>query len=310
MKFVIHEQQKGDNKSYQLTYGEGDNLQFYEFHKTGLMATISNNPNVTRLFGSESEDTRSSKWMNFEGDTKDGITYKIVDKGDVVVKERGDKHVILGLRGKHLTDDWILRKVPDGAFDKSVFKQGKGVLFWKPPLKGEGCPTCRISKFSNLKLDQTDVTEGRFNLDVSFNGPEQTFEGVAAAAGTWVDMFGVPYIYTDEFIEKIVQEQQSKLSRGESIPLNTEHPDDELSIDGFVTEVLLVREPINHIRVKGKYHGNTTLSEGDIGLSYEFRFRSSWNEDFQAWLPFDNITDKLSVVKRPACKICWITKVI
>jgi len=307
MQFVIHKLERDGNINYQLTYGDGDKLQFYDFHRTGLMSTLSNNPNVTRLFGEESEDTRSSKWMNYEGDTKDGI-YTIIDKGEVKIKERSNKHVVLGLRGKLLTDDWILRKIPD-VFDKSLFAEGRGCLLWKPPVRGEGCPTCRISKFSNLDLDQSDVQDGRFNLDISFNEEEQTFEGVAAAEGTWVDLFGVPYIYTAEFIQKIAQEQQMKLSEGASIPLNTEHPSDELAIDGFVTEVLLVREPINHIRVKGKYHGATTLTEGEVGLSYEFRFRSVWNEDFQAWIPFDNITDKLSVVKRPACKICWITKV-
>jgi hypothetical protein len=294
--FVIH---KHDD-DYELSFGN-DNLEFFNFKRTGLMATLSNNPNTTRLFGTKSEDTRSEAWMNFEGDTKDGI-FEIVDSGKVdVVKE--DNHYKLSFNGQNITGDWILRRIPN-VFDKALFGENTfGWVLWKP---GEN--PSEPAKFSDN--DDLKDTQGRFNLDISLNQEEQTFEGIAAAEGTWVDMFGVPYMYTSEFIEKIAQEQQSKLAAGERIPLNTEHPNDELALDGDVTEVQLVREPINHIRVKGKYRGDTSLSKGEVGLSYEFRFRSVWNEEFQAWMPFDNITDKLSVVKRPACKICWITKVI
>jgi len=298
MKFVVHEI---DDK-YQLSFGD-DKLQFFEFSKTGLMATLSDNPNTTRLFGLKSEDTRSESWMSFEGDTADGI-YSILDKGDLTVLEETDKHFKVTMNGEKLTGDWIIRKIPN-VFDKSLFGEAThGWVFWKP---GKNPNT---AKFSDLDKTQQQEIAGKFNLDISLNMEDQTFEGIAAAEGTWTDMFGVPYLYTASFVEQVAKSQQRKLEAGERIPLNTEHPSDELALDGDVTEVLLVREPINHIRVKGKYHGATSLSAGDIGLSYEFRFRSVWNEEFQAWIPFDSITDKLSVVKRPACKICWITKVI
>lgn len=297
MKFVVHE----INDKYQLSIGE-DKLQFFEFSKTGLMATLSDNPNTTRLFGTKSEDTRSEGWMNFEGDTKDGI-YNIIDKGDATVVEDTNKHMKVSLNGTHLTGNWILRKIPN-VFDKSLFGEAThGWVFWKPGKN----PSIVTGDFDTSKNSEKS---GRFNLEITLNAHDQTFEGIAAAEGTWTDMFGVPYLYTSKFVEQVAQEQITKLANGEAIPLNTEHPSDDLAIDGQVTEVLLVREPINHIRVKGKYHGTTSLNSGDIGLSYEFRFRSVWNEEFQAWIPFDNITDKLSVVKRPACKICWITKVI
>ena len=294
MNFIIHEH--GDK--FELSFGD-DKLQFYEFSRTGRMATLSNNPNTTRLFGLKSEDTRSDTWMNFEGDTKDGI-YTIFDKGDITIVEDNEQFTLVSLNGEKIDGNWYIRKIPN-VFDKSLFGEAThGYVFWKP---GENN--------SDAKFGVGNMTDanGKFNLEFNFNETDQTFEGIAAAEGTWTDMFGVPYLYTPEFIEKVFAEQSSKLSRGERIPLNTEHPTDDLALDGDVTEVLLVREPINHIRVKGNYHGATTLAKGDIGLSYEFRFRSSWNEEFQAWVPFDNITDKLSVVKRPACKICWITKV-
>ena len=296
MKFVVHQ----FNDDYQLSYGE-DRLQFFEFSRTGLMATLSDNPNTTKLFGLKSDDTRSSTWMNFEGDTEAG-SYKIIDKGDLTIIDQDDHHFKLTLNGDKLTGDWILRKIPN-VFDKALFGEATfGYVFWKP---GENKSV--LTKFS--EADGKD-TNGRFTLELSINAEDQTFEGIAAAEGTWTDMFGVPYMYTAAFVESIFKSQERKLEAGERIPLNTEHPSDELALDGDVTEVLLVREPINHIRVKGKYHGSTTLQEGEIGLSYEFRFRSVWNEEFQSWIPFDSITDKLSVVKRPACKICWITKVI
>jgi hypothetical protein len=301
--FTIHRLDSNGEIHFQLTFGVGDKLQFYDFTRTGLMQTLSNNPNITRLFGEESEDTRSAGWLSFEGNTADGI-YSIEDTGMVRLIEQSEKHLSLDFTGNKIDGIWIIRRIPR-IFDLKVFANNRGVLFWKP---GDVNP--EAVKLSDLDVSKNSELNGRFNLDMTINEEEQTFEGIAAASGTWTDMFGVPYLYTDEFIEQMSKEQIAKLAAGEKIPLNTEHPEDDLAIDGEVTEVLLVREPINHIRVKGKYHGAMSLNKSEIGLSYEFRFRSLWNDEFQAWIPFDNITDKLSVVKRPACKICWITKVI
>jgi len=153
-----------------------------------------------------------------------------------------------------------------------------------------------------------EVTLSKMSTDVLFNNEEKTFEGVGVAAGTWVDLYGEKYTYTPEFIVHTFNKQRDQLKRGEETILNTEHPLGE-QINGKITDVQLYREPIYHIRVKGIYKGPADLENEQYGLSYESKLRSHWSEEFQSWVPFDTTTDKISVVKRPACKICWINKV-
>jgi len=330
--FVIHKHSVGDKIDYQLSImTENDELEFLQFPRTGNMATISDSPNITRLFGTRSEDTRSEGWLTFEGTTlekeseSDLGVYEIFDSGTVKFGERTRKYTELFFNGDKVTDRWILRKIPN-VFDKAMFSEGSPVyLFWKPPkqksyddsyisnskykeVKCE-CPTEKLSaKFAEISKDEGEVVFSKMSTDIMFNGDAQTFEGVAAAEGTWIDLYGEKYTYTKEFIIHTFNKQRDFLKSGEKVTLNTEHPEFN-QIQGEITDVQLYQEPIYHIRVKGIYKGDTDLSDDQYGLSYEFRLRSKWNEEFQCWVPFDAITDKISVVKKPACKICWINKV-
>ncbi len=326
LDFIIHDFEADDRKEYQLSImSENGELQFYNFLRTTPASTVSDKPNVTKLFGRESEDTRSKDWLQFQGVTNseseaDSGIYKIFDSGKCKVIEQNSKFKEVVFNGEIITGKWYLRQMPN-IFHKSLFGEVKNItLFWKPPeqesYNGEqstvkcACPVeDASSKYLEITKQEGIETTVKLSHLVDFNLDSHEFEGIAAAAGPIIDLFGVTYTYTPDFIETLFNEQQSKLSNGGQILLNTEHPNDPNEVDGRVTEVQLFHEPIKHIRVKGIYNGPTFLSEGDIGLSYEFRFRSVWNEDFQSWIPFNAITDKLSVVRRPACKICWITKV-
>ncbi len=340
LQYVIHEHTVGDKIDYQLSIEtETDELQFLRFPRTGNMATISDSPNVTRLFGELSEDTRSREWLTYHGTTRQpefldedenrirsfpGV-YKIISNGNARIGEQTAKYSEVFFDGKNMSDRWILRKMPN-PFDKSFLSDNDVYLFWKPPKQkpfseafnvdakfNEVRCACGVqemsAKFHDLSKQEGVETLARFTGDISFNQDMQTFEGVGAAEGTWIDMFGIKYVYTSQFIIHTFNKQRDQLSTNEGIPLNTNHPEDPNDNDGKITEVKLGQHPINHIIVNGVYTGPTALTEGDVGLSYEFRLRSVWNEDFQAWVPFDSITEKLSVVDRPACKICWINKV-
>jgi len=342
LNFVIHKHTVGPETEYQFSIQTDDNtLQFWNFPRTGKMEAISNEPNITRLFGSESEDTRTSAWLDYSGKTVDtealmesngeikafpGV-YEIEDSGVLRIGEQTDKYIELFLKGSKLSDRWILRRVPNVFENPSLSKKDDIYLFWKPPKQktfenayeestsfySDHRCACAVkdcsTKFHELTREEGEEREAKFQFNITIDPKTKTFEGVSMAEGTWIDMYLNKYVYTPEFITHVYNKHRDQIKTPEGIPLNTLHDAFGETIDGKITEVLLVQEPIKHEIVKGIYNGPLTLSESNMGLSYEFKLRSVWNEDFQSWVPFDAITDKLSVTPRPACKICWITKV-
>jgi hypothetical protein len=336
LPFVIHKHVVGNKTSYQLSVQtDNDELQYMEF-PCQARETLSNKPNITKLFGRESEDTRSPEWLEFEGQTLNaegeiavdgqmkpvsGI-YEIIDSGLLKIGKQTNEHSEIFLQGRTLTDRWILRRLPN-VFDNSFLSDSEEViLLWKPQKQKSynsspeepynivlcDCPIKDASsKFHEYAKEEGVEILSKLTTDILFDYNTQTFEGISAAEGTWVDMFGNKYTYTPEFIIHTYNKQRDMLNSGEKITLNTEHLGE--NYEGEVTDVKLYQQPIYHIKVKGIYKGPSKLSDDKFGLSYEYRLRSSWNEEFQTWIPFESITERLSVVKRPACKVCWITKV-
>ena len=338
LDFVIHEHGVGEETEYQLSLMTGDEeLQFLRFIKTGK-ATISDVPNVARLFGTLSEDTRSTGWLSYEGITDQPETievgdnefvslpgvYSIYDKGTVKFGEQTSVYSEIFFNGDKINDRWILRQIPN-LFDKSLFDEDKIYLWWKPPLQKSynsaydssikyktvacDCAVTKLSEqFHDIIKEEGEEMISKLTTDIIFDNKTQTFEGISAAEGTWIDLFGEKYVYTKEFIVHNYNEQRKILASGEQITINTEHPDSDI-IEGGLTDVQLFRKPIYHIKVKGIYKGPVDLSDEKYGLSHEFRLRSVWNSEFDTWVPYHSITDKISIVKRPSCKICWINKV-
>jgi len=332
--FVVHEHSVGGTIDYQLSIQDGDELRFLSFLRTGEMATISDVPNITRLFGRESEDTRALTWLTYQGMTKNSEggdddphtpgVYKILDSGKAIVGHQTEEYSEVFLSGESLSDRWIIRKLPN--LFPSVFKGSDDIyLLWKPPVQKKyekalnseepynnincACPVNNASsKFAELTKEEGVAMGSTITTDMLFNPEAKTFEGVGAAEGTWIDMFGNKYTYTPEFIVHNYEEQRSRLAAGEIIQVNTHH-ETEHEFEGRITEVQLFQQPIKHIVVKGTYNGPVDLDDRQFGLSYEYRLRSVWNEEFQSWVPFEATTDKISVVERPACKVCWINKV-
>lgn len=327
--YIIHEYTIGEKKEYQLSIGNENDLQFLRFPRTGEMATISDSPNITRLFGEMSEDTRSGAWLSFEGETLEpeegqnsGI-YKIYDTGRIRIGNQTEKYSELFFSGSKMSDRWILRKLPN-PFDRALFSSENIYLLWKPPLQKSynqanssiskykeiicPCSNKEISaKFHELVREEGVETISKLSSDVIFNPDSKTFNGIGAAEGTWIDMFGEKYVYTKEFITHLYNEQRERLKNGETIKVGgDEHTD---GFNGTINNVKLHTQPVYHIEVEGIYHGPSKLSNERYGLSYENRLRSVWNEEFQAWIPFGGSTDAINVVRKPACKICWINKV-
>ena len=339
LDFVIHEHSVGDEVEYQLSLMTGDDqLQFLRFPRTGKMATISDVPNVVRLYGTLSEDTRSTGWLSYQGTTDKPETievgdeyvslpgvYRIHDRGTVKLGEQTPLYSEIYFNGDKLTDRWVLRQIPN-IFDKSLFDEDIVYLLWKPPIQKSfnsayddnvkyetikcSCPNVELSEnYHDIIKEEGEYMLSKMTTDIMFNTKTQEFEGISAAEGTWTDLFGEKYTYTKEFLVHNYNEQRARLASGEKITINTEHPDDDDVIEGTITSVQLYQKPIYHIKVKGIYKGPVDLSDRKYGLSYEFRLRSVWNSEFDTWVPYESITEKISIVKRPACKICWINKV-
>jgi len=342
LPFIVHKHSVGDKVDYQLSIKTGNELQYLVF-PSQARETLVNAPNITRLFGRESEDTRTDAWLTFSGTTKNsegevevdgqmkpipGI-YEIFDQGVLKIGLQDDHYSELYFKGNVLTDRWILRRIPN-IFDTAKFGESEELLLlWKPPMQksynqafdlsvspSEVKCLCPVDILSAKFAEVTGKEEGieltsKFSTNIDMYNPEtQQFEGTAASVGTVVDFFGNKYTYTPEFLTHLYNEQKSKLQSGEITPIIEEHSldGDEVS-KGSVTDCQLVHEPLLHIRVNGNYNGPLTLSEGDAGLSYELRLKSTWSDEFQSWVPFSAKIDKLSVVRHPACKICWVNKV-
>ena len=342
--YVIHEHKVGSSIDYQISFQTmEDELQFVKFPRTGNMATLSNAPNVGRYFGTLSDETRAEGWLEFEGITKmaEGVTleedeeipvpgeYNIIDSGIMRVGEQTAKFSELFFKGNLLTDRWILRRIPN-IFEKSFLGEEKEVLlFWKPSRQKDftqafsknaayiekscACPVADASlKFHDLTKNEGVEKISKMQGAAFFNNETKTFEGIAAAVGTWIDMYGDKYTYTPEFVTFLYNQERDGVSKNQGTPLSPLHSMDKEFTDevtGKVTNVRLVQDPIKHIVVNGVYDGPAESLLGKVGLSYELKLRSSWNEDFQSWIPFDATIGRLSVVRRPACTICWINKV-
>src|SRR3972149_8030160 len=255
LNYVIHEHKIAGNRDYQLSIQtDEDELQFVNFPQIG-MATLSDTPNITRLIGKQSDDTRSAGWLDFEGTTKspesivdvvEGTTiekqaeYNIIDKGVLKLGNQTAKFSELYFNGNILNDRWILRRIPN-VFDISKFGDAKEcLLLWKPskqksyehsadklyPFQEIACD-CPL-KDSTSKFEEFAKQEGvegiaKFDNDVTFNTDTQTFSGVAMAEGTWLDMYGVPYIITSKFITHLYNTQRDMLKEGEDTFISMGH---------------------------------------------------------------------------------------
>ena len=279
----------------------------YARKRASNLSYLSNTINATRLFGQPAE-VRSSSWLNLEGvDKKTKEVYVKTGSGTVNIGTQTDDFTELFFDSSKLSGRWILRKIPN-VFEKSYMHGNNCYLFWKPPEQtphaaqksiNTSCPCPMKTLKDKERPKNLTKMSAKFQGDITILD-ESTFEGIAAAEGTWVDLYGHKFIYTSEFMDTLFQRMQSHLSRGGSITVDKEH--DEVD-NGFIVDVAMVQDPIKHIVVKGSYNG--TLDDVE-GLSPELMIQSAWNDEFLGWVPFDATPERVSLVTNPACKICWI----
>lgn len=272
---------------------------------------VSNKENTSRLFGKALMGSANKGWLNVDGIAENGEIYIPFDKGTIELGIQNNNYSELFFSGSKLSGRWFLRKLPN-IFDKSLLgdRESEICVLWKPSKQSNSpseathevtcaCPMKTLNS-NPVKPDKVDKYVMKSSMTMPVITGEGTFEGIATAEGTWIDMFGVKYVYTADFVKLLASRMQEAV-KTQSLLVDKHHQNDD---NGTISSVLLVQDPINHVKVQGKYNGD--LSDV-LGMSMELRLRSVWSDEFQAWVPFDAMTDRVSLVSDPACKICWFT---
>lgn len=247
-------------------------------------------PGISRLYGEFSEPVEREKaFMDFEGVTEDKDVYKILEKGkvDVVETEMG---TTLNFKSDLINGRWLLRTLPN-IFNNEFVTGDTMQVLWKPgnhtemskPSEQVGEP---ISMNSEITSVFTEMEQGQFN-------------SIIATVGRFTDAFGVPYIYTEEFLKTLFTNMKRQLDAGEIIGVDKSHS--KIS-KGRMTELHLLGEgQQSKIVGRGIYDGDMS---GTTGVSIEAKFQAFWDQTNRAYIPVDGITKRVSLVERPACKIC------
>ena len=299
LKFILPDRETKPVRTYNYARKRASNLSY-----------LSDTINATRLFGQLS-DTRSASWLNLEGvDDKTKEVYVKTHTGSVKLGSQTDDFTELFFTSSKLSGRWIIRKIPN-VFNKEFLHGNSVYLLWKPPEQtphaeqksiNTSCPCpMKVLKDKEPPKKLTKMSS-IFQADIDIID-EHTFEGIAAAEGTWVDLFGHKFIYTSEFMDTLYNKIQSQLRSGGEITVDKEHDEED---NGHIVSASMVQTPIKHIIVKGTYNG--TLDDVE-GLSPELMIQSSWNDEFLGWVPFDATPERISLVTNPACKICWIQEI-
>ena len=298
---------------FSLPHEEERSIRTYKFaqRKTDELSYLSDNVNVSRLFGQFSE-IRAPSWLNLEGvDNKTKEVYVKNTMGEFTIGTQTDDFTELFFHKGKLSGRWVLRNIPN-VFAKEFLNKKKDVyLLWKPTeqtphaeQKSINCGICPTKSLQSqpMKKGKLIPKKAKFQMQINVDEENHTFEGIASAEGTWVDMFGNKFIYTADFVKTLYNRMTQTTLKGK-LTVDKEHDEED---SGLITSVQLVQDPINHIIVKGTYSG--TLDDVR-GLSPELTLRSAWNEEFAGWVPVDVTPDRVSLVTNPACKICWIQEI-
>lgn len=322
--FIIHRLEDKEQITYQMGIQFDEELKWFEFplppQVKGPM--LVDQPNITRLFSDLNHENRSIALLKSKGGSEQAYTefipyrkrYSLFTAGNVRINKSEALFSEIYFDSPRLTGRWILRVIPN-VFNKGLFSGKDVVLLWKPKHQKSfnqcfndqiafeaiqcDCPNEVAKSLNSDKANLIDVP-AKFESHIDVDTETHTLTGIAAAEGTWIDLFGNKFTYTPKFMDTLFKRIKEKL------PFVTIDKDHDGHDKGLVESVDMVQEPIKHIIAKGRYNGSIDEVRG---FSLEMMLRSVWSNDFQSWIPFDANPERLSLVGSPACKICWINQV-
>lgn len=313
---------KGDKFIYELQVEMSDRILAYPFEHPLLdyghnvqsidqanearcpCEIIGDREGVSRLYGQFSEPTeRVRDFKGFTGVTKSKEVYLPVDKGTVRIFNTESSSEFY-FKGEKMNGRWILRDLPN-IFDNKFIEGERMKLFWKPETR----ETHMGEKLKNLTTLQSSVLKGEqvkmnseFTTGISIASNSKDFEVIVAAEGTWTDKFGQRFTYTKDFINTLFTQMNMQLMDG-AIPIGVDKEHNKID-NGQMTNLQLLDEPIAHIKGRGFFNGPI---EDVNGASIDAELDAIFVPQFQSWFPVNGITKRVSLVAKPACKVCFFT---
>ena len=125
----------------------------------------------------------------------------------------------------------MLRNIPN-VFAKEVLNKKKDVyLLWKPTeqtphaeQKSINCGICPTKSLQSqpMKKGKLIPKKAKFQMQINVDEENHTFEGIASAEGTWVDMFGNKFIYTADFVKTLYNRMTQTTLNGK-LTVDKEH---------------------------------------------------------------------------------------
>ena len=246
---------------------------------------------VSRLYGEFSEPIEREKaFLNFEGVTKNGEVYKVLEKGkvDIIKTEMG---TTLNFESDLINGRWLLRTLPN-IFNSEFISSENMQLLWKPgqatlmsdPIEQIGDPI----KIHTEMISIITEMQGKF------------FNTVVAATGRFVDRYGNPFIYTKDFLKTLYTNMKRQLDEGIK-PIGVDKNHSKID-NGRMTELHLLEEgQQSRIVGRGIYEGDMT---GTTGASIDAEFDVFWDKKAKAYIPVNGVTKRVSLVASPSCKVC------
>lgn len=317
-KFTLMNHWNGSDLTYELQFGMGKKViaiplksptkydtpvnTLMEAKKRSCSCTsdLGDVPGISRLFGEFSDPIeRSESWMNFEGVSKrtKNVYYPLI-KGQVEVINTEQTTQLL-FDSEKLSGRWLLRSIPN-IFDDGFIKGDQMYLFWKPDTMES---LMESKKKVNTKVgEETEKVKviSHMQSGVSRSSNSKEFDVIIAAEGTWIDRFGQKFIYTKEFINRLFSSMSRQVD-GDNIPIGVDKMHNKIE-EGKITKLELLQSPVAMIKGRGFFNGPID----DVnGASIDAELSAVLLPKLQAFLAIDGVTKRVSLVKSPACKLCF-----
>lgn len=277
--------EKGDNYTFPM-YVQIDK-KILCFMMSGKQSDFSDEPGVTRLFGSQVEgDTYMmypidrSRTRSFGAEVKTNswnvIKFRVVEPPPEL--KDAEEPPIHG--------EWIFRRLDSGSW-----------LLWKPyydvyvkavPEILERKPTGDSKQMVN-KFEMFMPTVDGYD-----------FSGTVAAAGTWTDKSGWTLVMGNEIIESMYTQLKAKLNQ---TIIDWDHDDNWVGT--LVRVEMNQRYTKKYIDVEGVMP--TVVPDG-AGLSISISSEAIWDTKYNAWVIIKATVLGFSIITqgKPACTVCMI----
>ena len=262
-------------------YERDEKVNMYVFEDVDV--EISDYPNIARLQGVVYNWFADRAWMSYwKGFMAKGIT--LYDRGEIEEVSYEERVIKCRFKGDKITGVWTF-----------VMGENKKVLLWKNPKDNEEVVCACVAGTCD---SEGECINDKFTTVASIVGNDK-FSGTAMAAGVFQGWAGKPTLFSNAFIEKMVDKYRG---RAGDIKVDWNHDRD---YKGELSEVKLETEPVHRFVVKGK--AGDEVPDG-AALSVDYDVKLEWNDSFKVYEAKDADIKAVTVAPgmTPGCKMCFV----